>query len=427
MKKKIALSLLAVFTAVTFFASCSNDSTEDGGPGQPGQEAPGGDTVGALGLTEQQAALAVPVNDFSLSLFRQAAEASDGKSTLLSAASAAFALAMVGEGADAEVKEELTAALGVKETDGESLGGMLGAVIERSGSVDKRASMAFANCVVMDASYSPTEAFAQRLENIYRAPVLSMQFSQPATLTRINDWAADFTHGLIPSIADELDAEAAMYVLNAIYFKGLWPEPFDKQSTEGRGFHDGKKWKDILMMHRVADSAEYCEQDGAKFLRLPFGDGIFNMTIALPDQRNGLSKLLGTLNAEKLKALPFAKRKTDITLPVFATDVNTDLKPLLGALGIHRIFDPQHAGIQAVSNNNGNGLCVSQMKQKAHLGVDEEGSEGAAVTTVELLTTANREGATSLITSFCANHPFMYFVSERSSGIIYFIGQFCGD
>lgn len=432
MKTKIALSLLTVFAAAILCTSCSNDSNEENSSAHPAQEITGEGTTGALGLTERQAALTGPINDFSLSLFRQASMANEGKSTLLSAVSASFALAMVAEGADADTKEELNATLGVKAADSESLSELLGTIITRSGSLDEETKIEFANCVVLNADYSPTEAFTQRMNSIYCAQVLPMDFSQSETLSRINDWCRKQSHGLIPSIADDAlelqpfpDA-AAMYVLNAISFKGLWTETFDKRNTVGGEFYDGREWKNVMMMHRTADNAEYCEQEGAKYLRLPFGDGIFNMTFALPDQRDGLSVLLSTLNAKKLKALPFKSRKTSITLPVFTTETNIDLKPLLGAMGIHRIFDPQRSGLQTIFANKGNGMCVSQIRQKARLGVDEEGSEGAAATIAEIMVTSDRDESDKQIARFSADHPFVYIVSERSSGVIYFIGQFCG-
>ena len=60
------------------------------------------------------------------------------------------------------------------------------------------------------------------------------------------------------------------------------------------------------------------------------------------------------------------------------------------------------------------------MKQASKIRVDEEGTEAAAVTVVE-----TRKGMNEIV--FEANRPFLYVISEQSTGSILFIGQYCGE
>ena len=57
--------------------------------------------------------------------------------------------------------------------------------------------------------------------------------------------------------------------------------------------------------------------------------------------------------------------------------------------------------------------------------MDEEGTEAAAITVVET-TDALPSGEPKLY-EFHADRPFLYIISERSTGAILFIGQYMGE
>ena len=61
------------------------------------------------------------------------------------------------------------------------------------------------------------------------------------------------------------------------------------------------------------------------------------------------------------------------------------------------------------------------MKQNAKIHVDEEGTEAAAVTVIALPT------GTPQYYDFHATRPFLYTISEQSTGTILFIGQYLGN
>lgn len=423
MNKRTVLSYLAVISAFLLLLSCNDNETV----GQEQQPIAGVDgQTGRLGLTNRQAALVMPLSDFSLALFREASSRSGGRSTLLSPLSAAFALGMIGEGATAETQQEIIDAMGIGNDGFRSVSDLLIRIAANSAIVDSTVSVAFANNVTVSDSFTPSVAYVKAVQEGYRASVFSMDFSQPGTLAHINAWCREQSRGLIPAIADELDPSTVMCILNVIYFKGLWQEPFDKAHSSGGGFYDGMKWKEILTMRRTA-KAEYCKQKGLKALRLPLGSGHFSVTFLLPDAKDGLSQLVGLVSAEKLKSLAFESREVKMSLPVFSTEASSDLKPLLEAIGIRSIFDPLHSGLDGIADNATASLFVSQMKQNTRLGMDEQGTEGAAVTEAETGITSDREGQSAPAASFIADHPFIYTVSEQESGVIYFIGQFCGN
>jgi serpin B len=66
-------------------------------------------------------------------------------------------------------------------------------------------------------------------------------------------------------------------------------------------------------------------------------------------------------------------------------------------------------------------LFLSQVMQDAVIKVDEEGTEAAAVSTGMMGTSVQEP------TTFHADHPFLYLITESSTGAILFAGQFSGE
>ena len=75
------------------------------------------------------------------------------------------------------------------------------------------------------------------------------------------------------------------------------------------------------------------------------------------------------------------------------------------------------------SNLSEGPLHVSRVFQKARIKTDEDGSEAAAVTVIEMKPTS--AGPENEI-YFTADRPFLYSISEVSTGAILFMGQYAG-
>ena len=71
-------------------------------------------------------------------------------------------------------------------------------------------------------------------------------------------------------------------------------------------------------------------------------------------------------------------------------------------------------------------VYIAMMRQKAKIKVNEEGSEAAAVTVAGMDKMAMSQPKEYPKATFHANRPFVYFISEASSGVILFVGKFTG-
>jgi len=95
------------------------------------------------------------------------------------------------------------------------------------------------------------------------------------------------------------------------------------------------------------------------------------------------------------------------------------LIPIMAALGMPTAFNPGLADFSEFCNVP---TYIGLMKQVARIIVNEEGTEAAAITIIGMETSGMPH-----YSQFYATRPFLYIISEQSSGCIFFIGQYMGE
>ena len=228
---------------------------------------------------------------------------------------------------------------------------------------------------------------------------------------------------MIPSIIDALSPENLLVLMNAVYFKATWTEKFDEKKTQEEVFTkaDGSTIK-LPMMHRKAQ-IRYCTNEVYTGIWLPFGSGDrWSMKVLLPEEGKTIDDIVKSLTGESWENNYWQHAIVDIKMPRFSTKSDIMLNDMVSKLGVPSIFDPQKADFSLISKNQKQ-FYVSQMKQKAAIEVNEEGTKTTAVTVamMEGSNIINGKG------EFHANRPFVYVIQEWSSGAIFFIGTFQGN
>ena len=361
-------------------------------------------------LSDEEIKLVEKNNDFAFNLFR---EARTERSEVLSPLSITYALGMLNNGADGQTQEEINQVLGFGDADATNQ--FCRKMLTECADIDKETKVMIGNTIYVNSGYELQEAFKEKANTFYDATPESRDFADGETMDVINQWASDHTEGMIEKVLspDEFDVDAVSYLLNAIYFKGAWTSKFDPNMTRTESFKSGEK---VQMMHQN-NRFEYAENDLYQAIRLPYGNEGYSMEVFLPQEGKSLEDLLGELDGAnwKFKGMSY---EVDLKLPRFETDTSIDLKPIMSALGMPTAFDRNNAEFPYFCNCP---VFIDLMKQAAKIKLDEEGTEAAAVT-MELL-----PASTPKVATFHANRPFLYIISERSTGAIFFIGQFMGD
>lgn len=112
----------------------------------------------------------------------------------------------------------------------------------------------------------------------------------------------------------------------------------------------------------------------------------------------------------------------DLKLPRFSTTTETQLNKPIASLGATSMFQSE----ADFSNMTDASMFVSTMLQKAKIEVNEKGTKAAAVTAAIMTMSIYQPDEPRHVT-FHANRPFIYLITERSSGAIFFIGQYTGE
>ena len=376
-------------------------------------------------LTENEKRLVEQNNDFAFNLFRKIR---DGKSKVLSPLSITYALGMLNNGAGGQTQQEINTVLGFDDVAAQNefcqkiTNGLLTA-----GYTDNTTKAILSNTIFVNkgCGYELQQDFTHTVNNYYRAYPQSRDFNDGETRGVINQWASDHTEGMVQEVLSEqeFDPNAVDYLLNATYFKGMWSRPFEIENTTDKPFAGGEK---VPMMGQRIQTT-YAENNLYQTVSLPYGNGTYTMQVFLPREGKTLDEVLESLNGKNWQ-INGNNYEVGLELPRFEIETNQDLVHVMSALGMPSAFNPGTADFSHMcpiitdGNNIGGNIYIDMMKQVAKIKVDEMGSRAAAVTTSGVLPTSLPPYA-----SFCANRPFFYIISEQSTGVILFMGQYMGN
>jgi serine protease inhibitor len=361
---------------------------------------------------------------FGLKLFAEVAKQQGaGKNLFISPASVGLALAMTYIGAVGETKDAMARALetqGMTHPELNQAYAQLRAALE---SADPKVQLNIANSLWAKKGITFNPDFLQRNKQFYGAEVSTLDFGDPSAPATINAWVADKTKGKIDKIVDNIDAQAILFLINAIYFNGKWAAEFDKAKTNDDVFTTAAgQQKRHPMMHQ-SGRYRYYEDKVFQAVSLPYGAGRVSMYIFLPAKSSSLVEFQKKLTAANWEAWMkgFVETKGEIALPRFKVEYEIGLNDALKALGMGIAFDPDRANFTGIGQTSGN-IFISRVKHKTFAEVNEEGTEAAAATSVEMsVTSAMREIPKTF--RMIVDHPFFCAIRDNRTGTVLFMGS----
>lgn len=422
MKTKMT-KLFMLSGAIMLATSCGttnkSTSTEEASKPQTNKEYDNMDAE-YLTLSDAQDRIIAQNNAFAIKLFEKTAKM---QSTVISPVSVSYLMAMLANGANGQTKTDIMKALQLTDNDLDEMNALYRMMIQRCGSLDKETTLRIANYFAMNKDVELKNAYANNMKAIYNAGIESLDFTSPKTTAHINNWCKKNTNGMIPSIINNVDANASAYIMNAIFFNGTWADKFNKSNTKNENFKGYTR--DILMvpmMHK-SDKLLYWANNMYAAVRIPYGNGSYTMTVMLPNEGKSIDEMLKSMeNADFTAWRQDAEQCiVDLKLPRFTTEADVTLNNIISELGAANIFSSK-ADFTNIANTN---MFVSQMFQKAKIEVSEEGTKAAAVTAAIMTMSALPTEEPKHVT-FHANRPFVYMITEANTNAIFFMGQFTG-
>jgi serpin B len=217
---------------------------------------------------------------------------------------------------------------------------------------------------------------------------------------------------------DYIPSDAVMYLINAIYFNAKWKYEFDKDKTYEGNFTlaDGSNHLTDFMV--VNGDFYYTSNNDFRAVELPYGDSAFSMVVMLPSGEKTVADLVDSLDVEHWDSWfeNSGIRNVQVELPKFKYGFKSLLNDPLINLGLGVAFSDaaDFTRINPVRN-----LFISRVIHQTFIDVQEEGTEAAAATIVEISYTSIGDGPVI----FKVNKPFLYLIKENSTGAIIFIGK----
>lgn len=370
-----------------------------------------------LNATEKE--MAAQQGDFastlSFGLYRQLGGKTDN--WLVSPFSLQCALGMLSNGADGETHDEILHTLGLSQYSQEEVNAYFKKLIEGLHTVNSAITVKTANSIWGNAGVPLKEDFQKMNIENYSAMVSQLDFSDPSAVDQINAWCDQTTEGLIPSILDEVNPTATVYLLNSLYFKARWESEFAPEKTQEGDFttSSGKVIKAHFM--QAIRMAAYVKNEWFTSTSLSYQNDSYAMRLILPQPEISIDQVLQALS-ESDENLWESVVLADINLkmPRFTLANKMDLIPVLQTLGMKKAFTNE-ADFSSMSDI---ATYISLVQQATRLKVDEEGSEGAAVTVIEgdLMSPLPEEKV-----DFFLDRPFLFQIIEPATGTVLFMGQ----
>ncbi|MDD3872585.1 MAG: serpin family protein [Bacteroidales bacterium] len=356
-------------------------------------------------------------NQFGFDLYQQIAASADlGKNLMISPLSISQALSMTYNGAAGETALAMEQGMRTTGIERSDLNTINKALVEALTSHDPKVTLDIANSIWYRQEYTVLQDFINSNQQYYNAQVNPLDFNNPASKDIINKWVKDQTRGKIKEIVREIKSESFMFLINAIYFKGMWKHEFDKRDTEKAPFHleDGTDVT-VDMMYQKANLNMFSNELFTS-VELPYGNGNWSMYLFSPSEGKKVADVEAELTPENwVQWITSYIEREEVTLrlPKFKFAYEKKLNDALCQMGMGEAFSPM-ADFSGILPEGG--LQISEVRHKTFIEVNEEGTEAAAVTSVEV-------EFTSIGNFLVFDRPFLFVIAERSTGSVLFIGR----
>lgn len=356
--------------------------------------------------------------EFAFNIFKKLNNEDSAKSIFISPLSISTALTMTYNGAEASTKEAISKTLGFKGINRDNVNQSYQNLLNHLEKADKKIELNVANSIWIRDGEIIKEDFLSKNKNNFSAEIDTLDFSKDSAVDTINKWISDATKGKIDKMLEPpISPEAVMYLINAIYFKGEWSNQFDPKKTFDGTFKTFSGYDQTVKMMSLKGKVEFANGPNYKAVRLPYGNGKTSMYCILPNEGININEFIEAMSIKEWNNLRKNISELDevvLEIPKFKLEYGIkNLNDSLISLGMGEAFSGK-ANFSGIRED----IFISQVLHRAVIEVTEEGSTAAAATIVELNTTSAMKPIT-----FTANRPFIFFITDDTSGTIMFMGK----
>ncbi len=358
------------------------------------------------------------INLFGISLLVKLMAAGNEANVVISPFSLELALGMVYAGCSGTSADELSRVVGFNpKTDSQEV---LFPGMKLSSALPPTITLKIANSLWCDRSARLQPTFEAKVKDLFNPQVKSVDLQTVDTMQAINDWVAKATENRITDLIQQ-PPKPPLVLVDAVYFKGAWEHPFSATQDSPGQFNREHGGPCQVTMMKCGLSAPYLETDDFQAVKLPYNGGGLEMLLLLPAKATGLSAVLQSLSKGFWKQTidKFSEGSGTISLPRFKATFRDSLVSPLTQLGIKAIFEPSKDFAPMFEDTRK--FYVSNIIQQTYLRVDENGSEAAAATEVQIEASTIRLPSKKPF-NLVFDRPFLFAIIDDQSGQLIFAG-----
>lgn len=353
--------------------------------------------------------------DLDVNIFKETVHKRSDENVLVSPISVKLALAMTANGAAGETLEELESFFGKSAADTSK------SLSEYSDYLccDRNLKLNIANSIWYDKHMKLNSGFIDTSEKYFDAEIKGVDFNSK-TVKNINKWVKNKTDGMIDRIADSVDRDTVMLLINAIAFDAEWENIYteDKISTDDFTAYDGKVLN-VSMMH--SDEEKYIETPQCTGFIKDYKGGNFGFAALLPNEDVDIYEFIDSLTGDTVSDMLDGAEATSViaAVPKFTCKFETEMVEdgVLSALGINIATDMDKADFSGISGSHPVNLYIQSAVHKTYIKVDERGTRAGAATAIEM-----RDGFDEKIKYVILNRPFVYMIVDNTTNTPLFMG-----
>lgn len=416
MKKIVAAAMVAGFTFSSLSMSgCGNTPIQTVDP-EPISVNPSASVITGEDMPEEE--FINSSANFSVELFKNCVNSSEGNNVLISPESIMVALAMTGNGAGGETLTEFEQML----CGGAPIANYNNSLYKYNADLlsSKEVKFNMANSIWVNSleNANVKKDFIDLNKNYYNAEVYTRDFNDD-TKNEINKWVYKNTDKKIEKVLDRITKDNVMFLINAVTFEGKWMNQYEESDVnENRIFTNADGKEEQVTMLNSKENIYICDEHMTGVIK-DYKGGDYAFMALLPDEGVSVSDYVNELTGEKLIDIYENRTFEDVytSIPEFTYDYDIELKDTLIGMGLESAFDNGDFSNMFDEGSYG----ISSVLHKAHIELDREGTKAAAVTvvTVDKATAVYEENEPKVVR---LDRPFVYAIIETETGMPVFMG-----
>ena len=368
-------------------------------------------------LNKKAAEIIESDQQFAFELFKEVCSSSEVDNIMISPLSVSYALGMTFNGAAGTTLDAFYDVLHFGDLTTQEVNESYQDLMHQLIHLDQQVEFSIANSIWYRMGYQVLNEFITTNQDYFDAAVKELDFSDPLAVEIINTWIEQKTNDKIKDMLDYIPSDAVMYLINAIYFNAKWKYQFNKDDTYEGNFilENGLTHKTDFMI--LTGGLNFTENQDFTAVELPYGDSAFSMVVMLPSAGNTVNDLVEKMDVSRWDSWfeSSTQVQVQVELPKFTYEFKDLLNQPLMNLGLKVAFSGAADFSRILP---GGGLYISRVIHQTFIDVQEEGTEAAAATIVEL-----RETSSPVTPLFRADRPFLYVIKENSTSAIIFMGK----